>query len=129
MLTGYMVGDWDERVRARVLALIKKHPHELNQPILAARTGWTQPYVSDYLNGKRGIPLDVLAEFARVLGVRMADLFIDAEPQIDEVQALIAGLSPEARAHLLGLLRASAQSPPATPRQPPASRARLVGKK
>jgi transcriptional regulator with XRE-family HTH domain len=123
------MGQWDDKVRGRLAALIERHPRKITQEMLASATGWHQTNVSQYFGGKINADLDKLDAMARLLGARLTDLFTEAEPQIDDVHALVASLSPAARTHLLGLLRAPELLPPATPRQPPASRARLVGKK
>jgi transcriptional regulator with XRE-family HTH domain len=123
------MGAWDDKARTRLAGLIERHPRKITQEMLAEATGWSQPNVSQYFTGKINADLDKLDAMARLLGARLTDLFAEADPKIDEVQALVASLSNGARTHLLGLLKAPELSLPATPRLPPASPVRRVGKK
>lgn len=116
------MGTWDDRVRERVKALLKKHPRELTQDEIAAATDWQQPNVSAYLKGRVGADLDRLALFAKLCGVRLADLFTDAEPVGDELQALAATVDAQIREAALTLLRAAQPLKLATPPRRPASR-------
>jgi transcriptional regulator with XRE-family HTH domain len=121
------MGTWDERVRTRIAERIKRFPRKITQQMLADATGWSQPNVSQYFKGRIDADLDKLDAMAKLLHLRLADLFTDAEPEIDELLALVASLSEPARMHLMGLLKAPELWPPATPQRPPASRAKRAG--
>lgn len=50
---------------------------------LAARAGISKPSAYRYLAGERDLPVPVLLDFARVLGVTAADLFDRAQERAD----------------------------------------------
>jgi transcriptional regulator with XRE-family HTH domain len=49
----------------------------LNQTELARRLGRSQPYISQILNGRRGIAIEALDDLADTLGVSVEHLFLD----------------------------------------------------
>lgn len=69
----------------------------LNQTELARRMGRSQPYISQILNGKRGIAIEALDELADNLGVSVEQLFQDplrapARHIVPEETAVLDGL-------------------------------------
>ena len=100
-----------------------------SQDILAERVEVSKNHIGYIERGEREPSLEVAVRIARVLGLSLDQIFLDARRELEaekafasEAYPLFAGISPEMRAPILEMLKAASQVRAAT--KPPRGRKR-----
>ena len=84
----------DEKVAAGLNIVLRRRERGMSQEALALAVGLTRGYLSGLERGRRNGTVDTLAAIARVLDVRLRDLFQDVPP---EVARAVQSTSPPSR--------------------------------
>lgn len=98
------VSSFQRRLGSRIQTLRQRRG--LTQDQLAHDCGLSQKYLSELERGEKSASLDTLIALAHDgFGIRVAALLVDVdadiEPQVHQLDELLAGWAPEARARIL----------------------------